>query len=161
MTLNQLLSNIQYGEEYTKKKTLKEELEKDFDKDLDLFYASKRIKKIAKNTVFSESEETKVNRLASKLVVIEDRLENGRPMSEGYRKMQASAIFDSCKLLEEEVKSNRKMDSKKVESIGKIIAAAKYFVESRLDEKAVLKKSEQPLLDKYISEESEAIEEVL
>ena len=109
----------------------------------------------------SESEEQKMNRLISKLVVIEDRLEDGKVMSDAYRKMQTSAIMDDCKALMEESTKTRKVDSKKLEVFGKVVATAKYFVENNLDDKAALKESANPLFNKIISEEKKAIEEVL
>ena len=161
MTVNQIFDTIQYGEQYTKNKALKESISKYYDEDLDLFYASKRVKELSGKIVMSESEEQKMNRLISKLVVIEDRLEDGKVMSDAYRKMQTSAIMDDCKALMEEATKTRKVDSKKLEVFGKVVATAKYFVENNLDDKAALKESANPLFNKIISEEKKAIEEVL
>ena len=161
MTVNQIFDTIQYGEQYTKNKALKESISKYYDEDLDLFYASKRAKELSRKIVMSESEEQKMNRLISKLVVIEDRLEDGKVMSDAYRKMQTSAIMDDCKALMEEATKTRKVDSKKLEVFGKVVATAKYFVENNLDDKAALKESANPLFNKIISEEKKAIEEVL
>lgn len=161
MTVNQIFDTIQYGEQYTKNKALKESISKYYDEDLDLFYASKRVKELSGKIVMSESEEQKMNRLISKLVVIEDRLEDGKVMSDAYRKMQTSAIMDDCKALMEEATKTRKVDSKKLEAFGKVVATAKYFVENSLDDKAALKESANPLFNKIISEEKKAIEEVL
>ena len=82
-------------------------------------------------------------------------------MSDAYRKMQTSAIMDDCKALMEEATKTRKVDSKKLEVFGKVVATAKYFVENSLDDKAALKESANPLFNKIISEEKKAIEEVL
>ncbi len=161
MTVNQIFDKIQYGEQYMKNKILKESISKFYDEDLGLFYASKRVKELSGKAVFSESEESKLNRLISKLVVIEDRLENGKPMSEAYRKMQSTAVIDDCKVLMEEVLKTRKIDSKKLEIFGKSIATAKYFVENNLDDKAVLKESSNPLFNKIIKEEENALKEVI
>lgn len=161
MTVNQIFDTIQYGEEYTKTKALKEEISRCYDEDLSLFYASKRAKELSGKVVMTEAEEQKVNRLISKLVVIEDRLEEGKTMSEAYRKMQTSAIMDDCKALMEEATRTRKVDSKKLDVFGRIIASTKYFVENNLDDKASLKESANPLFNKIISEEKGMIEEVL
>ena len=161
MTVNQIFDTIQYGEEYTKTKALKEEISRCYDEDLSLFYASKRAKELSGKIVMTEGEEQKLNRLVSKLVVIEDRLEEGKTMSDAYRKMQTSALMDDCKALMEEATKTRKVDSKKLEAFGKVIATAKYFVENNLDDKAALKESTNPLFNKIISEEKKAIEEVL
>ena len=161
MTVSQIFDTIQYGQQYTKNKALKESISKYYDEDLDLFYASKRAKELSGKIVMSESEEQKMNRLISKLVVIEDRLEDGKVMSDAYRKMQTSAIMDDCKALMEEATKTRKVDSKKLEVFGKVVATAKYFVENNLDDKAALKESANPLFNKIISEEKKAIEEVL
>lgn len=161
MTLNQIFDTVQYGENYTKKKALKEDIEKCYDSELDIYYASKRLKELSGTVVMTEGEEQKVNRLVSKLVVIEGRLESGATMSDAYRKMQTSAIMDDCKALMEEATKTRKVDSKKIETFGKMIASVKYMVENSLDDKAVLKESGNPLLNKIITEEKEAIEEIL
>lgn len=161
MTLNNIFDTIQYGEQYTKRKLLKESISKFYDEDLDLFYASKRIKELSGKIVMTENEEQKVNRIISKLLVIEDRLEEGKTMSEAYRKMQTSALMDDCGALMEEATKTRKVDSRKLEIFGKMIATSKYFVENSLDDKAVLKESKNPLFSKIISEEKKAIEEVL
>lgn len=161
MTVNQIFDTIQYGEQYTKAKALKESISKYYDEDLSLFYASKRAKELSGKIVMTEGEEQKMNRLISKLVVIEDRLEDGKTMSDAYRKMQTSALMDDCKALMEEATKSRKVDSKKLETFGKVIATAKYFVENNLDDKAALKESANPLFNKIISEEKKAIEEVL
>lgn len=153
MTLNQIFDKIQYGEEYTKQKALKENVNKNYDPELALFYASKRIKELSGNTVLSEAEELKVNRVVSKISVIEDRLESGKLMSEAYRKMQATAILEDCKSIMDETTKTRKTDSKKLEAMGKVVGTVKYFVESNLDSKAVLNESSNPLLNKIIKEE--------
>lgn len=161
MTLNQIFDTVQYGEGYTKKKALTEDINKCYDSELDIYYASKRLKELSGTVVMTEGEEQKVNRLVSKLVVIEGRLESGATMSDAYRKMQTSAIMDDCKALMEEATKTRKVDSKKIEAFGKMIASVKYMVENSLDDKAVLKESGNPLLNKIITEEKEAIEEIL
>lgn len=161
MTVNQIFDTIQYGEKYTKEKALKESISKYYDEELGLFYASKRIKNIAKDVVLSESEEQKVNRLTSKFTVLEDRLETGKIMSEAYRKMQTAALMEDCKTLIEGVTATRKVDSRKLEIIGKIVATSKYFVESNLDDKAILKESSNVLLNKIIKEEKESLEKIL
>jgi hypothetical protein len=161
MTLNEIFDTVQYGEKYTKNKILKEELSRCCDKDLDLFYASKRLKELSGRCVLSESEEQKMNRLISKLTVIEDRIEEGKTMSEAYRKMQSTAIANDCEALMEEVTKTRKVDAKKLEIAGKSVAAAKYFVNNYLDDRAVVKESSNPLLNKTINEEKEVIEEVM
>jgi len=161
MTLNQIFDTIQYGEEYTKTKALKEDITSKYDKDLDIFYASKRIKELSNKTVLSELEEQKIDRLISKLIVIEDRLEDGKPMSEAYRKMQASIILENCDNLAEEVTKSKKADLRKVETFAKMVAATKYFVENSLDTKAVLKENTNPVYTKHFSEEKKAIENIL
>ena len=109
----------------------------------------------------TEGEEQKVNRIISKLSVIESRLKEGKTISEAYKKMQSTAIIDDCTALMEEATKSRKNDSSKLEMFGKMVATAKYFVENNLDDKAVLKESTNPLFNKYLSEEEKAIEEIL
>lgn len=157
MTLNQIFDKIQYGEEYAKQKALKEAVMRDYDDELALFYGSKRVRELSGNVVLSETEESKINRVASKMAVVEDRLEAGKLMSEAYKKMQGTAILEDCKSIMEDVTKTRKIDSKKAEVLGKIVGTAKYFVNSCLDNNAVLSESTNPLLNKTIKEESEMI----
>ena len=67
----------------------------------------------------------KINRIASKLTVLEDRLETGKLMSDAYRKMQTAAVIDDCKALMEEITASRKVDTRKLEVFAKIIGDAK------------------------------------
>lgn len=161
MTLNEIFTEVQYGKEYAKQKALKENISKYYDEDLSLFYASKRIKDMAKEVVVSENEEKKINRIASKLTVLEDRLETGKLMSDAYRKMQTAAVIDDCKALMEETTASRKVDTRKLEVFAKIIGDAKYFVESNLDDKVVLKDSSNLLLNKLIKEEQSNLANIL
>lgn len=161
MTLNQIFDNIQYGEKYMKEKALKEAIEKCYDKELDIFYASKRIKELSGNVLMTEAEELKVNRIISKVEVLENKLEVGKTMSEAYRKMQTTALMEDCKALNEEITKSRRVDSKKLEAFGKINGAVKAFVENYVDDKCVLRESTNPLLNKTIRDEIEVIKEVL
>ena len=160
-TLNTIMDNIRFGEDYTKFKCVKEGLEKRYDSEIGLFYASGRVRDIANNMTLTESEESKINRIITKLKSVENKFENGKLMSEAYRKMEATAIFEDCKALEREVGTARKVDSKKLEGFGKIVAATKFFVESFVDTDAVLSRSENPLLNKFINEETEYITQII
>ena len=161
MTLNQIMSNIQHGEEYTKFQIIKESVERNYDEQSDIFYASARIKELAKPLVLTESEESKIGRLVAKISSIETRMENGKIMSDAYRKMQASAIMEDCKAVFESVENLKKVDSNKVATLSKIVGTAKYFVENNIDDAAVLAESKNPLINKYIKEEENAINQIL
>ena len=160
MTLNQIFDNIMYGEKYMKEKAIKEEIERCVDREINLFYASKRAKQLSGKVVMTESEEQKVNRIISKISLLEDRIENGKTMSVAYRKMQTTSIMDDCKLLMEEATKAKKSDLRKIEVLSGIVAATKYFVESQIDESAVLKESSNPLFNKFMSEERKNIENI-
>lgn len=161
MTLNQIFDTIQYGEEKAKEKALTEEIKNFYDNELGLFYASKRVKKISDSLVLSESEEQKVNRIISKLGVIEDRLENGKIMSSAYKKMQSAAIMEDCQLLAEETTKIRKYDNNKAKAFGRIIATAKYFVENNVDDKAILKESTNLILNKSFKDEEKMFDNII
>ena len=106
-------------------------------------------------------EELKVNRIISKIEILENKLEIGKTMSEAYRKMQTTALMEDCKSLQNEVTKTRKVDSRKLETFGKILATAKSFVENYIDDKCALVESSNPLLNKIIKEEKEAIKNIL
>lgn len=161
MTLNNILDNIQYGKEYTKEKILREGIEKCYDEELDIFYASTRIKDLSGNIVMDESEEANVNTICSKVQALETRLEKSNPMSEAYRKMQGFAIVESCEHFIDNITKSRKIDTRKAECFGKMIAATEYFVESYIDCKAIFKESSNPLLNKIIKDELKGIESIL
>ena len=161
MNLNQIFDTVQYGEKYMREKALKEDIQKCYDEELDIFYASKRAKQLSGSVALTESEEQKVNRIISKLVVLEDRLETGKLMSDAYRKMQTASIMDDCAALMEEATQTRKVDSRKLNSFASIIASTKYFVEMNLDKNAALKESSNPLFNKMMKEERESLEEIL
>ena len=161
MTLNQIFDNIMYGEKYMKEKAIKEEIERCVDREIDLFYASKRAKQLSGKVVLTESEEQKINRIISKVSLLEDRIENGKTMSIAYRKMQTTSIMDDCKTLMEEATKVRKADARKLEVLSGIVASTKYFVESQIDENAALKESSNPLFNKFMAEERKNIENVI
>lgn len=161
MTLNQIFDNIMYGEKYMKEKAIKEEIERCVDREIDLFYASKRAKQLSGKVALTESEEQKINRIISKVSLLEDRIENGKTMSVAYRKMQTTSIMDDCKALIEEATKVRKADTRKLEILSGIVASTKYFVESQIDENAALKESSNPLFNKFMEEERKNIENVI
>ena len=161
MTLQNIFDNIQYGEDYTKNKAIKESIKNSYDEDIDVFYASKKVRELASAVTLSESEEQKINRLISKLGLIEDRLEQNKPMNEGYRKMQGAALANDCEALISEATRTKKIDNTKIATIGKIVADAEYFTINYLDENTLFKESSNPLLNKVIDEEYSFVEEVI
>jgi hypothetical protein len=161
MNLSQIFDTVQYGEKYMKQKTLKESIKRCYDEELDIFYASKRIKQLSGEVVMTEAEEQKVNRIIGKVVVLEDRLEDGKLMSDAYRKMQTAALMDDCTSLMEEATKSRKVDNRKLGCLASIVATTKYFVENSLDKGAALKESSNPLFNKLMKEEKENLEEIL
>lgn len=160
MTLNQIFTEIQYGEKYMKEKALTEAIEKCYDKELDLFYATKRMKEFT-TIPLTEAEEQKVNRIISKISILEDRIEAGNLMSDAYRKMQTAAVMDDCFALTEEATKFRKVDSRKLEALARIVGATKYFITENLDEGAALKESSNPLFNKFVREEIADLKKVI
>ena len=160
MTLNQIFTEIQYGKEYMKEKALTEAIEKCYDNELDLFYATKRMKEFT-SIPLTEAEEQKINRIISKVGIIEERLENGNLMSDAYRKMQTAAVMDDCFALTEEATKSRKVDSRKLEALARIVGATKYFITENLDSGAALKESTNPLFNKYVRDEVADLKKVI
>ena len=161
MTLQNLLDNVQYGEDYTKNKAIKESIEKTYDRDIDVFYASKKIKELSGRVIMTEGEEQKVNRLISKIAIIEDRMEANKPMTVPYKKMQAASIAADCEGLISEATKSRKVESNKLDIFGKMIADAKYFAKMYIDDSICIKESSNPLMNKIMNEESALLEEVI
>ena len=162
MTFRQLLDEIQYGKEYMKKEANKKAILENYDEEIQMFKASSRIKKIAKETVLEEDVKKKVERLCTKLESFEDKIDENKEISPAYKKIQCAAIMESCSDLIKEVNNvRRESDIQKKQGIAKIVADAYYFVENYIDDMAVMCEAKNPLFASYIKEEKEQLEEVL
>ena len=161
MTLQNIFDNVQYGEEYSKRKAIKESIEKNYDKDVDIFYASKKIRELSGKTVLSESEEQKVNRLISKLTVMEDRIEANKPMTLSYKKMQSAAIASDCELLFTEATKTKRIDNNKADIFGKMAADAEFFIKTYIDDSICMKESANYIINKSAKEEMSVLEETI
>ena len=162
MTFRQLLDEIQYGKEYMKKEANKKAILENYDEEIQMFKASSRIKKIAKETVLEEDVKKKIERLCTKLESFEDKIDENKEISPAYKKIQCAAIMESCSDLIKEVNNvRRESDIQKKQGIAKIVADAYYFVENYIDDMAVMCEAKNPLFASYIKEEKEQLEEVL
>ena len=162
MTFRQLLDEIQYGKEYMKKEANKKAILENYDEEIQMFKASSRIKKIAKETVLEEDVKKKIERLCTKLESFEDKIDENKEISPAYKKIQCAAIMESCSDLIKEVNNVRRdSDIQKKQGIAKIVADAYYFVENYIDDMAVMCEAKNPLFASYIKEEKEQLEEVL
>ena len=162
MTFRQLLDEIQYGKEYMKKEANKKAILENYDEEIQMFKASSRIKKIAKETVLEEDVKKKIERLCTKLESFEDKIDENKEISPAYKKIQCAAIMESCSDLIKEVNNvRRESDIQKKQGIAKIVADAYYFVENYIDDMAVMCEAKNPLFASYIREEKEQLEEVL
>ena len=162
MTFRQLLDEIQYGKEYMKKEANKKAILENYDEEIQMFKASSRIKKIAKETVLEEDVKKKIERLCTKLESFEDKIDENKEISPAYKKIQCAAIMESCSDLIKEVNNvRRESDIQKKQGIAKIVADAYYFVENYIDDMAVMCEAKNPLFASYIKEEKEQLEEIL
>ena len=162
MTFRQLLDEIQYGKEYMKKEANKKAILENYDEEIQMFKASSRIKKIAKETVLEEDVKKKIERLCTKLESFEDKIDENKEISPAYKKIQCTAIMESCSGLIKEVNNiRRESDIQKKQGIAKIVADAYYFVENYIDDMAVMCEAKNPLFASYIREEKEQLEEIL
>lgn len=161
-TLQDIFNKVQYGEEYCKFKQVKESIEKNYDKDTDIFHASGRIKDLCKGMALNEEFEKIVDHICNKIEVVEDRLYREDVMSPQYKKIQATTILEDCNKIV--TKSNKRGTYEELPSkqeFAKIVSTAKYFVETYLDDKAVLKESTNAEFNKFMREENYNIEQVL
>ena len=162
MTINEIFKEIEFGKDYCLFEATKESLEKAYDKETDIFYASKRIKDIVKKVALNEEEEKIVDRICNKCETVEDRLFYETKMSPAYKKLTAATIYEDCEKIQN--KTKKRVDYaalKGSEELGKVIATAKYFVESYLDDKAVLRECENLQFGRFIKDELYNIEQVL
>ena len=110
----------------------------------------------------NEEYERIVNHICNKCESVENRLYNEDVMSPQYQKIQAVSILEDCNKIT--AKANKRgtyetLPSKK--EFAKIVATAKYFVENYLDDKAILKESNNTEFNRFIKEESNYISQVL
>jgi hypothetical protein len=161
MTLNNILNEIQYGPEYTKFQIVKESVLNSFDDETGIFYASKRIKELSNKIVLEEKEEKIIGRILAKLNVFENKLEEGKVITEAYKKMQATAISEDCTALVRNIENVKKIDSEKVKNISKIVSTAKYFVESFVDDKVVFLESDNLIINRCIKEDMNCIKQII
>lgn len=161
MTLNNILNEIQYGPEYTKFQIVKESVLNSFDDETGIFYASKRIKELSNKIVLEEKEEKIIGRILAKLNVFENKLEEGKVITEAYKKMQATAISEDCTSLVRNIENVKKIDSEKVKNISKIVSTAKYFVESFVDDKVVFLESDNLIINRCIKEDMNCIKQII
>lgn len=161
MTLNNILNEIQYGPEYTKFQIVKESVLNSFDDETGIFYASKRIKELSNKIVLEEKEEKIIGRILAKLNVFESKLEEGKVITEAYKKMQATAISEDCTALVRNIENVKKIDSEKVKNISKIVSTAKYFVESFVDDRVVFLESDNLIINRCIKEDMNCIKQII
>jgi hypothetical protein len=161
MTLNNILNEIQYGPEYTKFQIVKESVLNSFDDETGIFYASKRIKELSNKIVLEEKEEKIIGRILAKLNVFENKLEEGKVITEAYKKMQATAISEDCTALVRNIENVKKIDSEKVKNISKIVSTAKYFVESFVDDKVVFLESTNLIINRCVKEDINCIKQII
>lgn len=162
MTINEIFKEIEFGKEYCLFESTKESLEKAYDKETDIFYASKRIKDISKKVALNESEEKIVDKICNRCEVIEDKLFSETKMSSAYKKLTAATLYEDCeKIISKTNKRAEYASMKGNQELGKIIATVKYFTESYLDDKAVLKESNNVQFNRFIKDELYNIEQVL
>ena len=161
MTLNNILNEIQYGPEYTKFQIVKESVLNSFDDETGIFYASKRIKELSNKIVLEEKEEKIIGRILAKLNVFENKLEEGKVITEAYKKMQATAISEDCTALVRNIENVKKIDSEKVKNISKIVSTAKYFVESFVDDRVVFLESDNLIINRCIKEDMNCIKQII
>lgn len=161
-TLQDIFNEVQYGKEYCSFQKIKESLERNYDKDTDIFHASGRIRDLCKGVVLNEEYSRIVDHICSKMESVETRLYNEDKMSPQYKKLQAVSILEDCgKIIS---KANKRGDYETIpnkENFAKIIGTARYFVESYLDDQAVLKESKNESFNRMIKDEICNIEQVL
>ena len=162
MTIQEIFNTVQYGEEYCNFQTIKESIERNYDKDTDIFHASGRINELTKGMALTEEFEKIIDHITNKCDVVETRLYNEDKMSPNYKKLQACAILEDCnKIISKSNKRGTYATLPGKEEFAKIVATAKYFVESYLDEEAVLKESTNVEFSRMIKDETYNIEQVL
>lgn len=162
MTIQNILNEVQYGEEYCKFKMIKESIERNYDKDTDIFHATGRINDLCKGVTLDEEYGRIIEHISNKCESVENRLFAEEVMSPQYKKIQATSIMEDCNKII--AKTNKRGTYETIPSkleFAKIIATAKYFTESYLDSEAVLKESTNAEFNRMVKDELYNISQVL
>lgn len=160
-TVRMILNEVQFGSEIMEADINKKNILEARDDELG-FIVSKRIKKLASNLFLEDCAIAKpVQKMIVKFSAIESRLEDGKELSDSYKKMQALSLkedFDNISFLISNRKEYNKIGDKK--TLGKILAAVKLGVKN-INEEVVLKDSENVLFNSYIKEEVTFLNDLL
>lgn len=162
MTLNDILIVERYGEDYMKFENLKNQILENYDNEYDVYYNSKRVKNLEDRMVLENSMEKTIDKIRVLSEAVESRLFDGKPMTAAYKKIQATAIVESCnELIESTNVRSRYNEFKNKEELQKIVASTKYFVETYLNDKAVIKESANSLFNKNVRDEVTNIDKII
>lgn len=162
MTIQEIFNEVQYGKDYCTFQTIKESIERNYDKDTDIFHASGRIQELTKGMSLDEELDHIVEHICNKCDTVEGRLFNEDKMSPQYKKLQACAILEDCnKIINKTNKRGTYTALPSHKEFAQIIATAKYFVESYLEDEAVLKECTNAEFNRMIKDETYNIEQVL
>lgn len=162
-TLKDIMNDLQYGEGFSKFEKAKKNVLENYDSEGDIFYCNQYIKDIDKYSTITEDAEKFIDRICCKEEAITKRLYDGKDMTMPYKKMQATSILEDCKSIITKYVDSRKEyeEIKSKEELGKMIGAAKFFVENYLDGDAVFTESTNALFNKYVSDSEKEISSVL
>lgn len=163
MTVRDVLNEVRYSKEYVEFENSKKTIEENYNEEQGIFYASNRIKDLEKTMIIEAGPLAKIlDRITTKLSSTEDRLYQGKLMSEAYKTMQAQSIAEDCgnliKMVNDRPTYDKINDKKK---LAQIVATTKYAVADTLNARTVFKESTNPLFNQYINEELERFGNIL
>lgn len=112
MKLSQLLEEIKIGEENYRQLATSKELIESFDEDIDNYKISKLISALNNKFMEDVNEDTApvvkgLRKIENKISMMEERIEDGKPISTAYARMKYDSISEDFNYIIENIKRNK------------------------------------------------------
>ena len=139
MQLSQLLEEIKIGEDNYRQLQTSKELIESFDEDIDNYKISKLISALNNKFMESISEDTApvikgLRKIENKISMMEERTENGKPISTAYARMKYDSISEDFHALVENIKRKKVQRLLDKESLAHALALVIYEAKSLSNE---------------------------
>lgn len=162
MKLNQLLDSIRYGEQVVEEMTDKEHIISCLDEDTNHLLVSQRLNDFI--AVLSEGVEdnpviNRLEKIKDKFVEIEQRILDGKSFSSAYSRMKFDSINEDYNKIVDSISDRRVYKQFDTKKLSKALSTIKYGVRALSDKQ--MKETGNALLNTYISEDVQFIENVL
>lgn len=165
MTLGNLLEEIKHGKDFVESKSTIEDLSNLLDEDYNILLVSKRADQLLRECDGTKTFIKKIGRAARNYKDYEDKILEGKSVSNIYAKMKIDSISEDINSAIIEIEQNKKiLRESNQEAIAKTIAVLKYGLKMISEGRGIHFKNvkEAPsLIETYIKRETSLIESVL